>query len=479
MPDGRIAIATTATIDVYDGTRFTSYKLLPELAYPLNEYHDKRQLTCDKEGRIWLRNARTLYVVDTQANKVVEDVGKLLKELGLDNKTVAEWKQIHCPTTYQDVYNVSAMVNDCYGGLWIGTGENGILYRNERRERQFTTSDSAFCHPTAPTFCSNRTSELAVRHAPSATNCSLETADGYAWIGTRNGLMVFDAANRHVATIDSRQGLGTDNVQAVTFDKRGDIWIATANGISRCHPVGRDSFDITNYGEFDGIKVDGREFRACQIYRDSADRISVGFGGGTVSFYPDSVCAPRYTFHYTPFTDMREQYPGMTVMVLLAVMACVAVAVIILIYIKRRGRISVEVHDKTPIQASNPIVDHLKAQEVSTADAEFLAKVKAVIESHISDEDFTVQTLSEMMAMERTGLYRRMLQVTGKSPSDYIKDIRMDVAARLLCESYLPIATIAERTGFSTTKYFSRVFKKSYDRSPQEYRNNCQQTIPD
>ena len=476
MPDGRMAIATTATIDVYDGTRFTSYKLLPKFAYPLNEYHDKRQLTCDKEGRIWLRNAHTLYVVDTKANKVVEDVGKLLKELGLDNKTVAEWKQIHCPTTYQDINNVSAMVNDCYGGLWIGTGENGILYRNEKREHQFTTSDSVYCYATVPTFCSNRASELAVKHAPSATNCSLETADGYAWIGTRNGLMVFDANNRHVATICSRQGLSTDNVQAVTFDKKGDIWIATANGISRCHSVGRDSFDITNYGVFDGIKVDGREFRACQIHRDSADRISVGFVGGTVSFYPDSVCAPRYTFHYTPSTDMPEQYPGMTVMALLTVMGCLAIAVVILIHRKHKSNTSANAPGNTTIQASTPTVDSLKVQEVSTVDAEFLAKVKATIEAHISDEDFTVQTLSDMMAMERTGLYRRMLQLTGKSPSEYIKDIRMDVATRLLCESDLPIGTIAERTGFSTTKYFSLVFKKSYGVSPQEYRDNCQVT---
>lgn len=110
--------------------------------------------------------------------------------------------------------------------------------------------------------------------------------------------MVFDAADRLVAVINSQQGLSTDNVQSIISDKRGDIWIATANGISRCHTTGRDSFDITNYGELDGIKVDGREFRACQIYRDSTDRIFVGFGGGTVSFLPDSVCAPRYTFHY-------------------------------------------------------------------------------------------------------------------------------------------------------------------------------------
>ena len=470
MPDGRIAIATTATIDVYDGTRFTSYKLLPELAYPLHEYHDKRQLTCDKEGRIWLRNARTLYVVDTRAGQVVEDVDGLLKELGLDNQSVAGWKQIHCPSTYHDINQVSAMVRDCYGGLWIGTEENGLLYRNDRRKRQFITTDSAFRHHAKPNFCSNRTNELAAQHAPAATNCTLETDDGYAWLGTRNGLKVFDTNDRCVATISSQQGLSTDNVQSIVSDRRGDIWIATANGISRCHPTGQNSFDITNYGEFDGIRLEGREFRVCQIYRDTTDMISVGFSGGTVNFLPDSVCAPRYTFHY-PAGQTTSSSPNHMLGMIVAVVGCLIVVTLVLWRKLRNKSPKAPTTPWPTIQASDTAIDNLKATEESTADAEFLTKVKAAIESHIGDENFSVQTLSEMMAMERTGLYRRMSSLTGKSPSDYIKDIRMDMAARLLKESDLPISSIAERTGFSTTKYFSRVFKQIFSISPQEYRD--------
>lgn len=60
MPDGRMAVATTATIEVYDWTRFHTVKLLPEDACPLPAYHGDRQLTCDSLGYVWLRNDRTL-----------------------------------------------------------------------------------------------------------------------------------------------------------------------------------------------------------------------------------------------------------------------------------------------------------------------------------------------------------------------------------------------------------------------------------
>lgn len=75
------------------------------------------------------------------------------------------------------------------------------------------------------------------------------------------------------------------------------------------------------------------------------------------------------------------------------------------------------------------------------------------------------------MAMERSVLYRRMQALTQMSPSDYIRSIRMSVAARLLRETPIPVQEIAFQTGFSTTKYFNRVFKDTFGASPANYRD--------
>ena len=287
---------------IFDGTRFTSYPLPPERAFPLPAYRGGRQLTCDPQGRIWLRNNLTLYVVDTQSSQVVANIDSLLATLQLTPDQVAAWPCPKDTSHWKNMPNVMTVANDAYGGLWIGTKEQGILYQNQARFRQFTTQYSSFPYSKRPNFCSPRASQLAARYAPLATNCTLDDLKGYVYLGTRRGVMIIDSTDRLVATLDHRYGLSTDNVQSIIRDNHGQVWIATANGISRICTVGRDSFDITNYSHPDGICLNGSEFRTCRIHCDSTGVITVGFVGGLIRFHPDSVNVPRHTFHF-PSTD--------------------------------------------------------------------------------------------------------------------------------------------------------------------------------
>ena len=137
-------------------------------------------------------------------------------------------------------------------------------------------------------------------------------------------------------------------------------------------------------------------------------------------------------------------------------------------------------HSKTPAKTrrkeplphtSEETLDKLKqTDEDLAADKQFLIRLQKLVEENISSEEFSVQTLSDLMAMERSGLYRRVQTLTGLSPSNYIKRVRMDVAVRLLRETELPVADIASRTGFSTTKYFNKVFKEAFSMTPTDYR---------
>ena len=471
LPDGRIAIATTAAIDIYDGTRFTSYKLSPERAYPLSAFHGDRQLTCDSAGRVWLRHDRHLYVVDTRRNEVVGNVDSLLQTLHLSEAEIVAWPKDSTAREYQGISNVKAILHDSYGGLWIGTKERGIFYSNPRRMRQFHThADSAFLFSRQPNFCSSRASQLSARYAPSATNCTLEPKTGYAYLGTRSGLMIIDDEDQLVATIDEQDGLRTNNIYALIADSHDDVWVATANGISRVHTAGRDSFAITNYGRLDGIQVEGREFRTCQIHCDTTGIITVGFVGGIVAFHPDSVTAPRYTFHY-PRPQTPEPLPHSSLSWLWLI-PLVILLLLVGVILLRRNRRTAPLRKSMPVNIDD-LINKLKtaSTQEATADEQFLTRLKATVEANISDEDFSVQTLSELMAMDRTGLYRRMLALTGQSPSNFIKHIRMDVAARLLKETTIPPAEIAIKTGFSTTKYFNRVFKEEFGASPEDYRH--------
>lgn len=478
MPDGRIAIATTATIEVYDGTRFTSYKLLPSSAYPLPNYSGNRQLTCDKSGRIWLRHDRQLYVVDTHNEKVINNVDSLMKVLHLDEGQIIAWSKKRAPESYHGIKDVTCMEHDSYGGLWIGTKENGIWYENPQRTKQFKTEKKPFVYNRIPNFCSSRTSRLSAQYAFQATNCTWDIPKGYAFLGTRKGLMIFDSSNHYIGTIDEHDGLSTNNIQAIIMDKKHQIWLATANTIVRVRETGKNKFDITHYGELDGIHVNGKEFRTCQIHQDSTGLITVGFVGGTVSFMPDSIIAQRYTFHFPKpleegcSNDSQSHLPWYVIS-LIALIGVLGTCGGYFFYKKRKYAKQKPLPDfNTVLQIEKEAIEPLKNQESKRlSDYQFLHQIKECVKTNFSNEDFSVQMLGEMMAMDRTGLYRRMVDMTGITPSNYIKKVRMDVAANLLCDSDLPISEIAIKTGFSTTKYFNKVFKDTYKVSAVEFRN--------
>ena len=86
------------------------------------------------------------------------------------------------------------------------------------------------------------------------------------------------------------------------------------------------------------------------------------------------------------------------------------------------------------------------------------------------NESFTIQSLSEMAQVSQTSFRRLFKAHTGKSPSDYIRDLRMTSAARMLLTSDREIAEIGYQVGFSDANYFSRTFRQVFGVSPHQYR---------
>lgn len=86
------------------------------------------------------------------------------------------------------------------------------------------------------------------------------------------------------------------------------------------------------------------------------------------------------------------------------------------------------------------------------------------------NESFTIQSLSEMAQVSQTSFRRLFKAHTGKSPSDYIRELRMTSAARMLLTSDRQIAEIGYQVGFSDANYFSRTFRQVFGVSPHQYR---------
>ena len=101
-------------------------------------------------------------------------------------------------------------------------------------------------------------------------------------------------------------------------------------------------------------------------------------------------------------------------------------------------------------------------------DQEFLKKSALYIKEHMSNAEFNVAELCREFAMSRTLYYGKLKSLTGQSPIEFIRTIRLAEAAKLLHQQ-IPVQEVAERVGFMDAKYFSTVFKKHYGVSPSKY----------
>ena len=114
---------------------------------------------------------------------------------------------------------------------------------------------------------------------------------------------------------------------------------------------------------------------------------------------------------------------------------------------------------ETPVLATNPL------------DKEFLDEVIAVFEQHLDDSDFTIDMLAQQMLVSRTRMYAKIKAITGQTPNDFFITLRLKKAAFLLRNNpELNVTQISDQTGFSSPRYFSKLFKKAYQLTPMAYR---------
>ncbi len=102
----------------------------------------------------------------------------------------------------------------------------------------------------------------------------------------------------------------------------------------------------------------------------------------------------------------------------------------------------------------------------------FFGKVEAYIQAHLSDPELSVERLGEEMAMSRVQLFRKLKAITGQSPSQLIRGLRLRKAAELLSDGAANVAEAMYESGFDNPSYFAKVFREQYSCSPSEYREH-------
>ena len=110
----------------------------------------------------------------------------------------------------------------------------------------------------------------------------------------------------------------------------------------------------------------------------------------------------------------------------------------------------------------------VSGHRISRPDREFLDRVNEEIEKNLQESDYTIDSLCNTLGISRSGLYKKMMALTGKAPLEYIRILRLEKGREMLENGETSVSQIAWSVGFSP-KQFSKHFKDEYGCLPSEY----------
>ena len=113
--------------------------------------------------------------------------------------------------------------------------------------------------------------------------------------------------------------------------------------------------------------------------------------------------------------------------------------------------------------------ERVEQPEVKGNDELLMERIMKAVNKNLSNSDFNVDMLTQEVGISRAQLHRKMKDMTGISTSEFIRNIRLEQAARLLKEQKINVTQVAYTVGFSNLAHFSTVFRKHFGVSPSEY----------
>lgn len=114
-----------------------------------------------------------------------------------------------------------------------------------------------------------------------------------------------------------------------------------------------------------------------------------------------------------------------------------------------------------------PIIENNK--KIDSSDEIFISQFISLLETSYAKTDISVEKLSEELNISRVHLYRKIKEISGLTPVDYLRNFRLSKAVELLDKHRFSVSEVAYQTGFSSPAYFSKCFKDVFNMTPSEY----------
>ena len=121
---------------------------------------------------------------------------------------------------------------------------------------------------------------------------------------------------------------------------------------------------------------------------------------------------------------------------------------------------------------NDQLEEQVDVVKMKSPDEQLLNRVMKVINKNLNNSDLSVDKIADEVGISRVHLHRKMKELTGQTPHDFIRNLRLKQAAHLLASQNMNITEVMYACGFNNAASFSTIFKKFYGMSPREYMNN-------
>lgn len=396
-----------------------------------------KTIFCDSNGRIWISEAGC-GVAMCQPNGNYENI---------DVKHYSAVDGITNPM-------VQAFEEDNMGGIWIST-ESGITRLNPDNGNAFSYFFSADI--TANNFCEN-------------SSCKLD--DGRLVFGTNNGALVITPSMVKTSETATAVHLTEAKANGVEIDARN----VEADHDFNVLDLFFSTFDYSSIvPQLFMYKLDGCDDEWREPTRSNCFSIR-------------DLSPGKYTLHVKAFTAQGSWSEELIVPITIhsslwfrwwaVIIYLLLIGGLLYIIRKRYSHVvslreHISAQDKKMNMMQNLFAEGVKKDaNMDESEKELLEKIEQVAMSSIDDAEFTSEDFAEQLGLGHTTFYSTMKRLTGKSPKEYLRHIRMKEAARLLLTSNKNVSEIAYQVGFNEISYFSKCFKRHFGVSPQNYKRD-------
>ena len=433
--NGKLWVGTfLGGLDYFDGSTFHHYR------------HDRQNPQSLADDNVWALQKDSLGMIW---------IATLSNGLQRFNPATGEWKRFNAATHGLISDYLHTLAPSRRGGLWIGTADKGFAFLSFR--------DS-----TITNYVGNRKGDTKLHSL--CINQLCEDSRGWLWLATSEGAEIYLPDEDKLLQLPLPKACHSAFVSAVAEDKQCDMWLSIGVqllrvkiSLSHKNSDEKELFQCRIYEASDGLCSGTFNQRSLLCLADG--RMAVGGVEGVSLFSPQNM-DQRYTLH------LHHEKPFPWWLIAIGALCLMLIGYGWRFITHRRAIRVIEGNATTANPSQSVYIEpQLTHQEIQSVDEKFVEKATRYVEANMGRSELSVEELSNELSMSRGHLYKRLTQLTGKSPLEFIRHIRLKRAATLLRESGLSVAEVAYEVGFNNPKYFSKYFKEEYGVLPSEYKN--------